>query len=78
MFFAADVSWRTGYATSPDGLHWTARNPNLFLGQDGEVLKVTDDLQLMFYGPDGYFDQAGCNIRVALFKGKLSDLPLLK
>ena len=75
MFFAADVSWRTGYATSPDGLHWTARNPNLFLRQDGEVLKVADDLWLMYFGPAGFFDKADCDIQVALFKGKLADMP---
>ena len=74
MFFGADVCWRTGYAISPDALRWTARVPNLFTGQDGEVLKVADDLWLMYYGPAGYFDQAGCDIRVALFKGKLADL----
>jgi len=61
----------TGYAASSDGLHWTAKKPNLLLGQDGEMLKITDGLWLMFYGPDGYFDQAGCDIRVALFKGQL-------
>jgi len=64
----------TGLATSADGLHWTARNQNLLVGQDGEVLKLADDLWLMFYGPDGFFDQAGCDIRVALFKGPLVDL----
>jgi hypothetical protein len=76
MFFGEFVrpgckGCHTGCATSPDGLHWTARNPNLLAGQDGEVLKIADDLWLMFYGPDGYFDQAGCDIRVALYKGKL-------
>ena len=79
MFFGEFVrpgckGCRTGYATSPDGLHWTARNPNLLVGQDGEVLKVADGVWLMFYGPDGYFDQAGCDIRVSLFKGTLADL----
>ena len=56
----------TGYATSSDGLHWVLKNPNLLVGQDGGVLKVADDLWLMFYGPDGRFDQAACDIRVAL------------
>ena len=31
---------------------------------DNPVLKVADDLWLMYYGPDGYFDQADCDIRV--------------
>jgi len=64
---------RTGIATSPDGLRWTVRNPNLFFGVDGEALKVAGDLWLVYYGPDGYFDQAGCDIRVALFNGKPAD-----
>ena len=83
MFFSQFIrpgckGCRTGYATSPDGLHWTARNPNLLTGQDGEALKVADDLWLMYYGPDGYFDQAECDIRVAVFKGKLADLARTK
>lgn len=64
----------TGFATSQDGLHWKAMNKNLLVGIDGEVLKVADDLWLMFYGRDGFFDQAGQDIRVALYKGKLADL----
>jgi hypothetical protein len=79
MFYAKFVrpgckNCKTGYATSSDGLNWTAQNTNVFVGQDGELLKLADDLWLMFYGPDGYFDQAKCDIRVALFKGKLDDL----
>ena len=50
------------------------RNPNLLVGHNGEVLKVADDLWLMFYGKDSLSDQAGCDIRVALYKGKLDDL----
>ena len=64
----------TGFATSQDGLHWKARNKNLLIGIDGEVLKVADDIWLMFYGRDGFFDQAGQDIRVARYKGKLADL----
>jgi hypothetical protein len=37
-------------------------------------LNVADNLWLMFYGPDGYFDQKGCDIRLAVFKGSLNDL----
>ena len=64
----------TGLATSPDGLHWTAGDTNLLLGIDGEVLNVVDDSWIMFYGRDGFFDQAGQDIRIALFEGKLADL----
>jgi hypothetical protein len=79
MFFAEFVRpackgcW-TGYATSPDGLRWRAQNRQLLLGQDAEILKVADDLYLMYYGPDGYFDQKDCDIRLAVYQGKLSAL----
>ncbi len=63
----------TGLATSPDGYHWTARDTNLVVGIDGEVLNVEDDLWQMFYGRDGFFDQAGQDIWIARFEGKLAD-----
>ena len=65
---------QTGHATSADGLHWTAADQNLLLGIDGEVLKVAAELWLMYYGPDGFFDQAGGDIRVASYNGKLADM----
>jgi hypothetical protein len=64
----------TGLATSTDGLHWTLRNSRLILGDDAEVIRAKDDLWLMFYGPNGFFDEAGCDIRVAIYNGKLEDL----
>ena len=76
MFFAEFVrpgckdSW-TGYATSQDGVRWQAQNRQLLLGQDAEILKVADDLYFLYYGPDGYFDQKGCDIRLAVRKGTL-------
>jgi hypothetical protein len=64
----------TGYATSSDGVHWQAQNHRLLLGQDAEILKVADGLHFMYYGPDGYFDQEGCDVRLAVYKGKLNSL----
>ncbi len=64
----------TGYATSLDGVRWQARNRRLLLGQDAEVLKVADDLFFLYYGPDGYSDQKGCDIRLAVLKGHLNEL----
>jgi hypothetical protein len=29
---------------------------------------------LLYYGPDGYFDQAQCDIRLATYQGDLKDL----
>jgi hypothetical protein len=49
------------------------RNTDLLVGQDAEVLKVADDLWLLYYGPDGYFDQARCDIRLAVFRGQFRD-----
>ena len=61
----------TGYATSSYGRHWTAQDTQLLAGQDGEVLKAADDLWLMYYGPDGFFDQKDCDIRLAIYGGQL-------
>ena len=61
----------TGYATSQDRLHWQVQNPQFFFGHDAYVVKVADDFHFLYYGPDGYYDQKDCDIRVALFKGKL-------
>lgn len=62
------------FATSSDGLHWTCRNRNLLKGHDGEVLKVAERLYIMYYGPQGYFDRRGCEIRAAIYAGDLKDL----
>ena len=67
----------TGCATSTDGLNWQAQNRRLLQGQDAEIVRVADDLHLMYYGPDGYFDQKGCDIRLAVHNGPL-DVPAEK
>ena len=54
MYFAefkrpgCNGSW-TGYATSPDGVHWQVQNSRLMQGFDAEILKVTDDIHFMYY-----------------------------
>lgn len=65
---------RSGYATSRDLLHWKARNTRLAETEDAEILKVGDKLYFMFYCPAGLQDEAGCDIRLAIFNGKLDDL----
>jgi hypothetical protein len=64
----------TRYATSSNGAHWYAGNKRLLKGHDAEVLKVADDLYLMYYGPRNHFDAKDCDIRLAVYRGKLSDL----
>ncbi|MHC4757376.1 MAG: glycoside hydrolase family protein [Planctomycetota bacterium] len=64
----------TRYATSTDGINWTSRNKNLLEGHDGEVLNLSDDLYLMYYGPRNHFDAKDCDIRLAVYNGKLKDL----
>jgi hypothetical protein len=61
----------SGSAVSTDGLHWTLQNARLLLCHDAEILKLADNLYLMFYGPDGYFDQKDCDIRLAIHRGGL-------
>jgi predicted GH43/DUF377 family glycosyl hydrolase len=64
----------TRYATSTDGIHWQARNKKLLEGHDAEILKVSDDLYLMYYGPRNHFDAKDCDIRLAIYNGRLCDL----
>jgi hypothetical protein len=71
MYYGFERKDRMGYATSEDGLSWTARNTDLGGGEDAELLPVSDDLFFMFYCPEGFQDEAGCDIRLALFGGKL-------
>lgn len=61
-------------ATSIDGKVWKSVNKNLIVGMDGDIILVSKDLYAMYYGPDGFFDQKGCDIRLAVFKGKLDDM----
>lgn len=68
------LNCRTGLATSTDGVHWKVANHDVLVGQDGELLHVADDLFFLYYGPDGFFDGEGCDIRVAVMRGHLSDL----
>jgi hypothetical protein len=62
------------YATSDDGIHFTARNKRLILGHDADVLRVADDLFLMVYSPQNRFDRKDCDIRLAVYSGRLRDL----
>jgi|GEM_PF-3435643 len=76
MFFAEFIrpgckGCNIGFATSLDGLNWKMKKEDLLRGQDGEVIQLSNDLYFLYYGPDGYFDQAGCDIRVAFYKGNL-------
>jgi predicted GH43/DUF377 family glycosyl hydrolase len=74
MFYGFETRPRTGYARSRDGLHWKAVDRYLMGTEDAEILKVADDLYLMFYCPEGYQDEAGCDIRLAMFAGSLGDI----
>jgi enterochelin esterase-like enzyme/predicted GH43/DUF377 family glycosyl hydrolase len=62
------------YATSEDGIHWQARNKRLIKGHDADVLRVADDLYLMVYSPQNHFDAKDCDIRLAVYNGRLPDL----
>ena len=62
-------------ATSSDGLNWKLVNNNILPGVDGEVLKLKDELYALYYAPQGYYDRAGADIRLAVYKGSLNDMP---
>jgi predicted GH43/DUF377 family glycosyl hydrolase len=64
----------TGLAASDDFIHWKLLKPDLLEGHDSALLKVSDDLWLMYYGPNGQYDMPACDVRLAVFKGHLSDL----
>lgn len=74
MFYGYEKKARAGYATSSDGLHWKAQNTNLPGTEDAEVLKVAENLYFMFYCPEGFQDEAKCDIRLAIYNGDLDDL----
>jgi predicted GH43/DUF377 family glycosyl hydrolase len=61
-------------AISEDGKYWKSVNKNLIEGMDGNIVRISNNLYAMYYGPDGYFDQKDCDIRLAVYKGKLEDL----
>jgi hypothetical protein len=64
----------TRYATSTDGIHWQATNIKLIEGHDAEIMKVADDLYMMYYGPRNHFDAKDCDIRLAIYNGRLDAL----
>lgn len=64
----------TRYAYSDDGIHWQAKNTRLVKGHDSEVLKVADDLYLMFSSPQNGFDRVDCDIRLSVYNGTLEKL----
>jgi predicted GH43/DUF377 family glycosyl hydrolase len=65
----------TGTATSPDGVNWTAINPDILpQAHDSALLKVADDLYVIYYGPNKQQDENNCDIRLAVFKGTFQDL----
>jgi len=74
MLYGFENKGRTGYATSPNGLHWAAENKNLISTEDAEMLKVAPGRYFLFYCPAGFQDKAGCDIRLAIYNGRLDDL----
>ncbi len=76
MYYGYKRKDRTGYAVSMDGLHWEAKNTAVFEGDDAEILKVADDVYLMYYLLPEYQlgHLPGCDIRIAVFEGKLDEL----
>lgn len=61
-------------ATSPDGVRWTSLHRRLVAGHDGELLRAGEGLYLLYYGRQGRFDAKDCDIRAAVYAGKLENL----
>ena len=61
-------------ATSTDGVQWTSVNKHLMAGHDGELLRAGEGVYLLYYGPQGHFDARNCDVRVAVYAGKLEGL----
>jgi predicted GH43/DUF377 family glycosyl hydrolase len=64
----------TGIAVSDDLYNWEKAVFPVIKGHDVEILKMGEDLWYMYYAPDAYFDMLNADIRLATYKGKLSDL----
>ena len=76
MHYCYKYQGRAGYAVSDDGISWRSANRNLIDGHHPEVLKVADDLFLLFCSPSQYNmgHEPGCDIRVAALAGRLEDV----
>lgn len=64
----------TGIATSADLINWEKRVFPLIKGHDSEIMKISEDLWYLYYAPDAYFDMPDCDIRLAIYGGKLSEI----
>ena len=78
MYYGFKYKERAAYATSADGLRWNVQNTAVIEGHDPEILRMADDLHLLFYCPMEYNmgHKPGCDIRVAVFEGSLNELAL--
>jgi len=64
----------TGIATSEDLINWEKRAFPITKGHDAEVIKMGENQWYLYYGPYAHFDWPDCDIRLATYSGKLSDL----
>lgn len=78
MFYGEAVtrgnSSHTGMAISENLIDWKKAAFPLVNGHDAEVIEAIPDLWFMYYSPDKYFDMPDCDIRLAIFHGKLDKL----
>ena len=64
----------SGIATSNDLINWKKRAFPIVKGHDAEIFKMGENKWYLYYAPYSYFDMPDCDIRLATYKGKLSDL----
>jgi hypothetical protein len=65
---------RTGLALSKDGIHWRKSAFPLVDGHDAEIIEAAPNLWLMYYGTPKHFDWPECDLRLAIYEGRLEDL----
>jgi len=74
MFYGYENKGKTGLAISSDGLDWKAVKKYLLPSEDAEILPIDDDIIFMFYCPKGFQDEKDCDIRLAIFNGRIDNL----
>lgn len=64
----------SGIAVSDDLIHWGKTAFPIIKGHDAEILQIDKNTWFLYYAPYTYFDMPDCDIRLAIFHGKMEKL----